>query len=72
MVRICFTLVNTFVLWLHKLKSQTVCSSTVNTVSCTHVNLPNRFKSLGGQSLLSPEEERKALNSFIADEAQEG
>jgi hypothetical protein len=72
MVRICFILVNTCVLWWHKPESRTVCSSTVNTVSCTHVNLPNRFESLGGRSLLSPEEERKALKSFIADEAQEG
>jgi hypothetical protein len=49
-----------------------VCSSTVNTISCMHVNLPNRFESLGGRSLLSPEEECKALKSFIVDEAQEG
>jgi len=41
----------------------------VNTVSCMHVNLPNRFESFGGQSLLSLEEENKALKSFIVDEA---
>jgi hypothetical protein len=72
MVRICFILVNTCVLWWHKPESRTVCSSTVNTVSCTYVNLPDRFKSLEGRSLLSPEEECKALKSFIDDEAQEG
>jgi hypothetical protein len=48
MDRTCFILVNACVLWWHKPESRTVCSSTMDTVSCTHVNLPNHFESLGG------------------------
>jgi hypothetical protein len=53
MDRTCFILVNACVLWWHKPESQTVCSSTMETVSCTQLNLPNHFEFLRGQSLLS-------------------
>jgi hypothetical protein len=49
----CFVFVNACALWWLKLDPQTVSSSTLGTVSCTHVDTPSHYESLGGGSLLN-------------------
>jgi hypothetical protein len=76
MVRIGFIPVNTFASWGHKPESRTMRSSIVDTVSCTHVKLPNPFESLGGRSLLSSggiassERKRGPKSLGLAEEAK--
>jgi hypothetical protein len=66
----CFVFVNACALWWLKLDPRTVSSSTLGTVSCTHVDTPSHSESLGGGSLLNLRRDSAHMHRLSARQAE--
>jgi hypothetical protein len=65
----CFVFVNACALWWLKLDPQVVSSSTLGTVSRTHVDTPSRSESLGGGSLLNIRRDSARMHGLSSRQA---